>query len=213
MRTTGSRQSRTSRMSGCSRQRNRSVPTVLYSVALSLLTFCSCENGDDDMADPATQTEIATIKVSSPAFQDGGMIPNRYTCGGDNISPPLSWEALPDGTKSLALIVDDPDAPGGTFVHWVVYDLPADLEGLPEDLPRDKAFPIGGNKASTAPTISATWGLAPRAARTGTSSSSTPSMRGQTSRRARPRPGCSMPWKGISSDKASSWAGTRGSRN
>ena len=98
------------------------------------------------MADPATQTEIATIKVSSPAFQDGGMIPNRYTCGGDNISPPLSWEALPDGTKSLALIVDDPDAPGGTFVHWVVYDLPADLEGLPEDLPRDKAFPIGGEQ-------------------------------------------------------------------
>lgn len=98
------------------------------------------------MADPATQTEIATIRVSSPAFQDGGPIPQKYACDGDNISPPLSWQAVPEGTKSLALIVDDPDAPGGNFVHWVVYDLPADLDGLPEDLPRDKAFPVGGEQ-------------------------------------------------------------------
>ncbi len=96
------------------------------------------------MADPATQTEIAPIKVSSPAFQEGGMIPERYTCDGDDISPPLNWEAVPEGTKSMALIVDDPDAPGGTFVHWVLYDLPADLDGLPENLPPGKGFPIGG---------------------------------------------------------------------
>ena len=81
------------------------------------------------MADRATQTETATIKISSPAFQEGGMIPERYSCYGDNISPPLSWEGIPEGTRSMALIVDDPDAPGGTFVHWVLYDLPADLEG------------------------------------------------------------------------------------
>jgi Raf kinase inhibitor-like YbhB/YbcL family protein len=98
------------------------------------------------MADPATQTEIATIKITSPAFQDGEAIPRQYTCDGDNISPPLSWETVPAGTKSIALIADDPDAPGGTFVHWVLYDLPADLEGLPEDLPADKMFPIGGEQ-------------------------------------------------------------------
>jgi hypothetical protein len=98
------------------------------------------------MADPATQTEIAPIKVSSPAFQEGGMIPERYTCDGDDISPPLNWEAVPAGTKSMALIVDDPDAPGGTFVHWVLYDLPADLDGLPENLPPGKGFPIGGGE-------------------------------------------------------------------
>jgi len=98
------------------------------------------------MADPATQTEIVTIKVSSTAFKDGGTIPQQYTCDGDNSSPPLSWEAVPEGTRSIALIMDDPDAPGGTFVHWVLYDLPADLEGLPEGLPRDKTFPVGGEQ-------------------------------------------------------------------
>jgi Raf kinase inhibitor-like YbhB/YbcL family protein len=98
------------------------------------------------MANPTTQTEMATIKISSPAFQEEGTIPERYTCDGDGISPPLSWEAIPEGTQSLALIVDDPDAPGGTFVHWVLYDLPADLEGLPENLPPGKGFPIGGTE-------------------------------------------------------------------
>jgi Raf kinase inhibitor-like YbhB/YbcL family protein len=98
------------------------------------------------MADPATETEIATIKVTSPAFAEDEKIPSQYACDGDNISPPLNWEKVPDGTKSIALIVDDPDAPGGTFVHWVLYDLPAHLEGLPEDLPRDKSFPIGGEQ-------------------------------------------------------------------
>jgi len=98
------------------------------------------------MASPTIQTEAMTIQVGSPAFEDGGMIPQQYTCDGDNISPPLRWESLPEGTKSLALIADDPDAPGGTFVHWVLYDLPADLEELPENLPRDRAFPIGGEQ-------------------------------------------------------------------
>ncbi len=98
------------------------------------------------MADPATQTEIATIKVISPAFGEGQMIPQQYTCDGDSISPPLNWEAIPEGTKSIVLIMDDPDAPGGTFVHCVLYDLPADLEGLPENLPPGKGFPIGGKE-------------------------------------------------------------------
>jgi Raf kinase inhibitor-like YbhB/YbcL family protein len=98
------------------------------------------------MADPAAQTEIATIRVTSPAFQEGQTIPLQYTCDGDSISPPLNWEAVPEGTQSIALILDDPDAPGGTFVHWVLYDLPADLEGLPENLPAGKGLPIGGEE-------------------------------------------------------------------
>jgi hypothetical protein len=98
------------------------------------------------MASSTTQTDVMTIRVTSPAFQDGQRIPKQYTCDGDDISPPLSWELIPDETKSIALIVDDPDAPGGTYVHWVVYDVPADVQGLPEDLPRDKAFPVGGEQ-------------------------------------------------------------------
>jgi Raf kinase inhibitor-like YbhB/YbcL family protein len=77
------------------------------------------------------------LTLSSPAFTAGGSIPEKYTCDGANVSPPLSWSGLPPGTKSLALIVDDPDAPDPaaprqTWVHWVVYDIPPEVAGLPE---------------------------------------------------------------------------------
>jgi Raf kinase inhibitor-like YbhB/YbcL family protein len=92
------------------------------------------------------QTEIVPIEMTSPAFQDGGTIPRQYTCEGEDISPPLNWGPVPDGTQSLALIVDDPDSAAGAFAHWVLYDLPADVQGLPENLPRDKTFPVGGEQ-------------------------------------------------------------------
>ncbi|UIE37144.1 YbhB/YbcL family Raf kinase inhibitor-like protein [Leptodesmis sichuanensis] len=71
------------------------------------------------------------MKLESSAFSANGLIPSEYTCDGKNISPPLTWTEVPTGTQSLALIVDDPDAPRGTFVHWVVYNLPATLTELP----------------------------------------------------------------------------------
>jgi len=74
------------------------------------------------------------IQLTSAAFQEGKPIPVQYTCDGTNISPPLAWAGVPGGTKSLALIVDDPDAPGRTWVHWVVYQVSPDLMGLPEGL-------------------------------------------------------------------------------
>jgi Raf kinase inhibitor-like YbhB/YbcL family protein/uncharacterized protein (TIGR00297 family) len=73
-----------------------------------------------------------TIPLSTPAFIPGQPIPAKFTCEGENFSPALQWGALPEGTKSLALIMDDPDAPIGTFVHWVIYNMPASLTGLPE---------------------------------------------------------------------------------
>jgi Raf kinase inhibitor-like YbhB/YbcL family protein len=72
------------------------------------------------------------FKISSPAFADGSDIPVRHTCDGDDLSPPISWSDVPEGTRSLALIVDDPDAPRGTFTHWVLYDIPPDTNGLRE---------------------------------------------------------------------------------
>jgi len=63
------------------------------------------------------------MKITSPAFKNNELIPAKYTCDGENISPPLVIENIPDGTKSLALICDDPDAPMGTWVHWVVFDI------------------------------------------------------------------------------------------
>jgi Raf kinase inhibitor-like YbhB/YbcL family protein len=65
----------------------------------------------------------AKIKITSPAFQPGGNIPPKFTCDGANANPPLHFDQVPAGTKSLALIVDDPDAPGGTFVHWLVWNI------------------------------------------------------------------------------------------
>lgn len=72
------------------------------------------------------------IQISSAAFADGGPIPRRYTGDGDDMSPPLAWSEPPAGTKSFALICDDPDAPRGTWVHWVLFNLAPDLRGLPE---------------------------------------------------------------------------------
>ncbi|MBC7235631.1 MAG: YbhB/YbcL family Raf kinase inhibitor-like protein [Chloroflexi bacterium] len=72
------------------------------------------------------------MHVESPAYGDGGNIPVKYSCDGQNISPPLTWSGVPEGTQSLVLIMDDPDAPVGTFTHWLLYDLPADIRELPE---------------------------------------------------------------------------------
>ena len=80
------------------------------------------------------------IHLTSPVFENAGMIPAKYTCDGENVSPPLIWDSVPEGTKSIALICDDPDAPGGTFVHWVLYNLPADMKELPEDIPHGEVL-------------------------------------------------------------------------
>ena len=71
------------------------------------------------------------MMLMSPAFAPGGNIPAEYTCDGSDISPPLAWSGAPAGTKSFVLVVEDPDAPGGTFRHWAVFDIPATAKGLP----------------------------------------------------------------------------------
>ncbi len=87
--------------------------------------------------------------LRSPAFSEGGMIPPRYTCDGDDVSPPLSWTDVPDGTVSFALICDDPDAPAGTWVHWVLTDLPAAARELPERVPAERQLRTGGRQGTT----------------------------------------------------------------
>jgi Raf kinase inhibitor-like YbhB/YbcL family protein len=84
-----------------------------------------------------------TIEVRSSAFEDGDAIPTRYTCDGLDVSPPLSCGSVPDETQSLALIAEDPDAPRGTFVHWVIYNLPPDTRRLPEDIPNQPTLRSG----------------------------------------------------------------------
>ncbi len=75
------------------------------------------------------------INVSSPAFGHGERIPLQFSGEGEDISPPLEWSNIPDKAKSLALLMEDPDAPGGTFVHWVIFNIPAESKGLPEAVP------------------------------------------------------------------------------
>ena len=72
------------------------------------------------------------IQLSSPAFSAGMTIPRKYTCDGENVSPPLEWSGVPDGAQALGLIASDPDAPSGTWVHWVLYNLPGSLTNLQE---------------------------------------------------------------------------------
>ena len=73
------------------------------------------------------------MRLSSNAFADGAAIPRRFTCDGDDLSPPLMWSGPPDGTRSFVLLCDDPDAPGGTWHHWAAYDIAASETGLAED--------------------------------------------------------------------------------
>ena len=112
---------------------------------LTLLTVAFLACGDDRMArtsaerittgETSTHEEVtSSMRLTSGAFEDGGSIPRRYTCDGEDVSPALSWEGMPEGTSSFALVVHDPDAPRGDWVHWVIYDVPGHFTELPEDV-------------------------------------------------------------------------------
>ena len=87
-----------------------------------------------------------SFALETKAFPKEGDIPARYTCGGEDISPALAWSGAPQGTKSFVLIVDDPDAPSGTFTHWIVYDLPANARGVPENVAKSDDLSGGGRQ-------------------------------------------------------------------
>jgi Raf kinase inhibitor-like YbhB/YbcL family protein len=87
-----------------------------------------------------------SLNIMSSAFGEGDLIPRQYTCDGRDVSPPITWTGAPAGTKSLALIADDPDAPAGTWVHWVVYNLPAGVAELHEAIPPDRELKGGGRQ-------------------------------------------------------------------
>jgi Raf kinase inhibitor-like YbhB/YbcL family protein len=83
------------------------------------------------------------LEVKSSAFKNAGEIPRKFTCDGQDVSPGLAWTGLPKATKSLAIIMDDPDAPPGTWVHWILYDIPGDSSGLEEGVPKKEALGNG----------------------------------------------------------------------
>ena len=86
--------------------------------------------------------------LTSGAFKVGDLIPRKHSCDGGDVSPALSWTEPPAGTTSLALVADDPDAPAGTWVHWVIYDLPPTTRGLPEGVPPAETLKDGGRQGT-----------------------------------------------------------------
>lgn len=123
------------------KETHRVALLVLITIFLS-----SCGGSpQDETTGPREQAKGAKmpIEVKSSAFEEGDAIPARYTCDDLDVSPPMSWGSVPDGTESLALITDDPDAPRGTFVHWVIYNLPPDTRGLAEGVPNRPTLPSG----------------------------------------------------------------------
>lgn len=89
------------------------------------------------------------LRIFSSSFDDGEIIPDKFTCNGENVSPEISWEGLPEGVKSLVLICDDPDAPSGDFVHWIIFNMPPELNGLPEAIEAKDIINIGALQGIT----------------------------------------------------------------
>lgn len=109
---------------------------TLLVASMVLLGGCSSGGSSAPGTSSAASGPVAgngTIAVSTPAFDDGGAIPTQFTCDGAGVSPPLAWSDVPAGARSVALVVDDQDAPGGTFTHWVLAGLPASDGVLEED--------------------------------------------------------------------------------
>jgi Raf kinase inhibitor-like YbhB/YbcL family protein len=117
----------------------------MFLAGLTGLLVVACRDDRAALPDPVSATGI-TLKLESPAFAEEGFIPADYTCDGQNISPALTWDAPPAATRSLALIMDDPDASNGTFVHWVLYDLPAAARELPQAVPTQPLLVDGGTQ-------------------------------------------------------------------
>lgn len=115
---------------------------VFHILLLISLTACFAKPPSNSRlstgkADSSQGEKRMTIQITSPAFNDGEPIPQKYTGEGPDVSPPLNWTGIPEGTKELVLICDDPDAPTNEpWVHWVIYKLPADIKGLKEGVPR-----------------------------------------------------------------------------
>ena len=117
------------------------IAAVLFAVA--------CGGGDEPLPtlEPGSGA-LFELDLSSPDFGNLENIPEKFTCDGADQSPRLEWGPVPQGTAALTIIVDDPDAPGGIFNHWVVYDMPVELTGLTADQPRGEELPVGGTQGT-----------------------------------------------------------------
>jgi len=119
------------------------IPILVSLVILCAACGPSRTEQAEHIATSAEGGEAMAFDLRSTGFSHGEMMPSRYTCDGDDISPALEWDDPPAGTQSLALIMDDPDAPLGTWVHWVLYNIPAEARSLGEAVPADAELSDG----------------------------------------------------------------------
>jgi Raf kinase inhibitor-like YbhB/YbcL family protein len=125
----------------------RVIPLLLI-----FMFFSGCVSHENTLIEKETPIEeetieeeiiMETLSIYSNIFEDGATLSSTYTCDEDDISPGISWEEVPAGTQSMALIMDDPDAPGRTFVHWVIYNIPASRSGLPSGVAKNNTLDDG----------------------------------------------------------------------
>jgi len=117
---------------------------MVFLIIALLVLFLGCISNQPEQETPTKEeTTLKQISISPDTFSNGSNIPVEYTCDGDDRSPALSWNTVPAGTQSFALIVDDPDAPGKTWVHWVIYNIPANSTGLPGAVPKNNTLDDG----------------------------------------------------------------------
>jgi len=115
------------------------IKAILIAAVLSMVILSGCAKGGADRVKE-------TITISSPAFKDGETIPVKYTGFGEDVSIPLNWKNIPNGAKSIAILMDDPDAPIGTFTHWIIFNIPVSTTRLPEGVPQVPELPDGSKQ-------------------------------------------------------------------
>jgi Raf kinase inhibitor-like YbhB/YbcL family protein len=125
----------------CSRKRKYwSATAAVLALTLALLL------ASRSIAFPARLAPSLQFAISTPSFADGGDIAKKFTCDGADVSPQLAWTDPPAGTLTFALLTDDPDAPVGNWNHWTMWNLPPNLRGLPEGVPRKRRLPDGSQQ-------------------------------------------------------------------
>ena len=125
--------------------RERVGSLTLVMLASLIAAGCSSKNGPGS----STPTPTPGWNLQSSAVKDGQPIDRKHTCDGDDLSPPLAWSTIPSGAKSLALVVDDPDAPSGTFTHWLLWGMGPDRTSLPEGLPKQAEVAAVGRQGTS----------------------------------------------------------------
>lgn len=119
---------------------------MLLCCVCALAASAAAQSVDKKRGKDVKRVKKMTFTVTSPAFENNSYIPKKHACGGEDVSPELKWAGLPGGAESVAVIMDDPDAPPGTWVHWVLFNIPASLQGLKENIAKTELLPDGSRQ-------------------------------------------------------------------